>query len=309
VLIGKPADIAGSEITSERRFFNRRSVVRVMGLAAAGSLVPMASRAEWEVPAVNEPLTPEPIITGFNNFYEFGTDKGDPARYADRMSTSPWSVKISGEAEITGDFDLEDVIRGFTPEERVYRFRCVEAWSMVVPWLGIPLAKVLAKYKPTSQAKYVEFTTLYRPSEMPGQKAIFSSIDWPYVEGLRMDEAMHPLTLMATGVYGKVLPNQNGAPWRLVVPWKYGFKSIKSIVGIRFSRTQPVNTWQRIAPREYGFYANVNPAVSHPRWSQARERRLPSTLTDPNWRKTLPFNGYADQVAALYADMDLARYY
>ncbi|MGE0625802.1 MAG: protein-methionine-sulfoxide reductase catalytic subunit MsrP [Pseudomonadales bacterium] len=309
MLISKPADIAGSEITPEQSFLNRRMLVKALGLGAAGSLIPTIGRAEFQVPAVDEPPTPERIVTGFNNFYEFGTDKGDPARYAHRLTTSPWTVTVSGEAEVTGEFDYADVIRGFTPEERVYRFRCVEAWSMVVPWLGIPLAKVLAKYKPTSQAKYVELTTLYRPDEMPGQKSIFSSIDWPYVEGLRMDEAMHPLTLMATGIYGKDLPNQNGAPWRLVVPWKYGFKSIKSVVGIRFSRTQPVNTWQRSAPREYGFYANVNPAVSHPRWSQARERRLPSTLTDPNWRETLPFNGYAAQVASLYADMDLARYY
>lgn len=180
---------------------------------------------------------------------------------------------------------------------------------MVVPWEGIPLARILERLKPNSNARYVEFTTLYRPEEMPGQKAIFSSIDWPYVEGLRMDEAMHPLTLMATGVYGKPLPNQNGAPWRLIVPWKYGFKSIKSIVSIRFTRREPVNTWKQIAPREYGFYANVNPGVDHPRWSQARERRLPSTILDQNWVPTLPFNGYADQVAGLYSGMDLSRNY
>lgn len=310
MLIRKPADIAGSEITPEQTFLNRRALIRTLGLTAAGSLLPALARtADVQVPAVDEPLTPEAIVTGFNNFYEFGTDKGDPARYAHRLTTSPWTVRISGEAEVTGEFDYEEVIGGFTPEERIYRFRCVEAWSMVVPWQGIPLSRVLAKFKPTSRAKYVEFTTLYRPAEMPGQKAVFSSIDWPYVEGLRMDEATHPLTLMATGVYGKDLPNQNGAPWRLVVPWKYGFKSIKSIVGIRFTATQPVSTWQRSAPREYGFYANVNPDVSHPRWSQARERRLPSTLTAPNWRETLPFNGYAAQVASLYADMDLTRYY
>jgi len=308
VLIRNPADIPPSEITSEQTFLNRRSVIRALGLGAAGSLLPVSGRAD-EAPVVEEPLTPESIVTGFNNFYEFGTNKGDPARYAHRLTTSPWKVRISGEAENTGEFDFEDVVRGFTPEERIYRFRCVEAWSMVVPWLGIPLSQVLTRFKPTSQAKFVEFTTLYRPAEMPGQKAIFSSIDWPYVEGLRMDEAMHPLTLMATGVYGKALPNQNGAPWRLVVPWKYGFKSIKSIVGIRFSRSQPVNTWHRIAPGEYGFYANVNPDVSHPRWSQARERRLPSTLAEPNWRATQPFNGYAAEVAQLYTSMDLARYY
>ncbi len=310
MLIRKPDDIPGSEITPEQHFHNRRTLVRTLGLAAGSALLPGITRAEadeFQVPAVDDPLTPEKIVTGFNNFYEFGTDKSDPARYAHRLTTSPWRVTVSGEAEKTGEFDYEDLIAGMTPEERIYRFRCVEAWSMVVPWSGIPLADILRRLEPNSRARYVEFTTLYRPEEMPGQKAIFSSIDWPYVEGLRMDEAMHPLTLMATGVYGKPLPNQNGAPWRLIVPWKYGFKSIKSIVAIRFTSREPVNTWQQIAPREYGFYANVNPAVDHPRWSQARERRLPSTLLDQNWMPTLPFNGYADQVAGLYDGMDLSR--
>lgn len=312
MLIRKPDDICSSEITPEQHFHDRRNLVRALGLAAGAAILPGTVRAEvepFETPEVDAPLTPEAIVTGFNNFYEFGTDKSDPARYAHRMTTSPWQVKVSGEAEMTGEFDYTDLIAGLTPEERIYRFRCVEAWSMVVPWEGIPLARILERLKPNSNARYVEFTTLYRPEEMPGQKAIFSSIDWPYVEGLRMDEAMHPLTLMATGVYGKPLPNQNGAPWRLIVPWKYGFKSIKSIVSIRFTRREPVNTWKQIAPREYGFYANVNPGVDHPRWSQARERRLPSTILDQNWVPTLPFNGYADQVAGLYSGMDLSRNY
>jgi sulfoxide reductase catalytic subunit YedY len=312
LLIRKPNDIPSSEITPEQHFHDRRSLVRALGLAAGAALVPGTIRAKappFEAPGIEEPLTPEEIVTGFNNFYEFGTDKSDPVRHAHRLTTTPWRVKVSGEAGKTGEFDYEDLIAGLTAEERIYRFRCVEAWSMVVPWQGIPLGRILDRLEPNSNARFVEFTTLYRPEEMPGQKAIFSSIDWPYVEGLRMDEAMHPLTLMATGVYGKPLPNQNGAPWRLIVPWKYGFKSIKSIVGIRFTRREPVNTWKQIAPREYGFYANVNPAVDHPRWSQARERRLPSTLLDQNWRPTLPFNGYAEQVAGLYDGMDLSRYY
>ena len=310
MLIRRPDDIRSSEITPESHFRNRRQLVKTMGIGAAFGLSPSVTLAgAFKVPVVEDELTPEEIVTSFNNFYEFGTDKGDPAEHAHRLTTSPWRVKISGEAEITGEFEFEDLIKGLSPEERIYRFRCVEAWSMVVPWLGIPLKDLLASFKPTSQARYVEFTTLYRPAEMPGQKAIFSSIDWPYVEGLRIDEAVHPLTLMVTGVYGKPLPNQNGAPWRLIVPWKYGFKSVKSIVGIRFTRRQPNNTWQLIAPREYGFYANVNPSVSHPRWSQARERRLPSSLLSQNWMPTQPFNGYAEQVASLYDGMDLARHF
>ena len=319
MLIRKPDSIRASEITTEAHFHNRRSFIRQLGLSAGALAVPglLSSGARADspeqrgslLPTEAEPLTPEEIVTNFNNFYEFGMDKGDPVRYAHRLTTSPWQVEVSGEAEVTGKFDYEDLMKGLTVEERIYRFRCVEAWSMVVPWLGIPLKDILAPLKPTSQAKYVEFKTLYRPDEMPAQKSVFSSIDWPYVEGLRMDEAMHPLTLMATGVYGKDLPNQNGAPWRLIVPWKYGFKSIKSIVSIRFTRTAPKNTWQLSNSREYGFYANVNPEVSHPRWSQARERRLPSTLFDQNWMPTLPFNGYAEEVASLYSGMDLSRYY
>jgi sulfoxide reductase catalytic subunit YedY len=225
------------------------------------------------------------------------------------LTIDPWSVGVAGEANRTGTFALEDLLKGLTEEDRVYRFRCVEAWSMVVPWRGVPLKALLEKFEPTGKAKFVEFTTLKRPSEMRGQRSLFTGIDWPYVEALRMDEAYHPLALMVTGVYGKALPNQNGAPLRLIVPWKYGFKSGKSIVRIRFTSKQPRNTWNVLAPREYGFYANVNPAVDHPRWSQATERRLPSSLFDPNRIATLPFNGYADEVAGLYAGMDLRRNY
>ena len=314
MLIGKPVSIPSHEITDEACFRSRRQFVRALGMGAAlaGTGLPIG-RATAAVTAdgrhTDEALTPEAIITGYNNFYEFGLDKSDPARYANRLTTRPWAVKVSGEARKTGEFDFEDVIAGLTVEERVYRFRCVEAWSMVVPWQGIPLKDILAKFEPNSNAKYVELTTVYRPAEMPGQNSLFSSIDWPYVEGLRIDEAMHDLTLMATGVYGKPLPNQNGAPWRLVVPWKYGFKSVKSVVSIRFTRNQPKNTWNLLAPQEYGFFANVNPAVAHPRWSQASERRLPSTLFEQNRIPTLPFNGYAQQVAGLYSGMDLTRHY
>ncbi|MCB1684924.1 MAG: protein-methionine-sulfoxide reductase catalytic subunit MsrP [Pseudomonadales bacterium] len=311
MLIGKRTDIPSHEITPEAVFWSRRRFMH--GVAAGSALAAAGAPAFAAVTAdgrnTDEALTPEAIVTGYNNFYEFGMDKSDPARYADRLTTRPWSVKVSGEAAKTGEFDIEDLIRGLTPEERIYRFRCVEAWSMVVPWMGIPLKDILTRLEPNSNAKYVELTTLLRPSEMPGQNSFFSSIDWPYVEGLRIDEAMHDLTLMVTGVYGKPLPNQNGAPWRLMVPWKYGFKSVKSVVGIRFTRTQPKNTWNVLAPDEYGFYANVNPAVDHPRWSQASERRLPSTLLSQNRIPTLPFNGYAEQVAALYSGMDLTRHF
>ncbi len=305
VLIKRPQDIATKEITQESVFRTRRKFVQALGLAAATPLVAPSLRAS--LPTADEQLTPEQIVTSYNNFYEFGMDKGDPARYAHALTTDPWSVEVTGEAAKTGKFAFEDVIKGLPQEERVYRFRCVEAWSMVVPWTGIPMKQLLEQFQPNGNAKYVEFTTLHRPREMRGQGSVFTGIDWPYVEGLRMDEAYHPLTLMVTGVYGKSLPNQNGAPWRLIVPWKYGFKGGKSIVKIRFTRRQPKNTWNILAPREYGFYANVNPDVDHPRWSQASERRLPSTIFNPNRRPTLPFNGYAEQVASLYAGMDLRR--
>ncbi len=305
VLIKRSQDIATKEITQESVFRTRRKFVQALGLAAATPLVAPSLRAS--LPTADEQLTPEQIVTSYNNFYEFGMDKGDPARYAHALTTDPWSVEVTGEAAKTGKFAFEDVIKGLPQEERVYRFRCVEAWSMVVPWTGIPMKQLLEQFQPNGNAKYVEFTTLHRPREMRGQGSVFTGIDWPYVEGLRMDEAYHPLTLMVTGVYGKPLPNQNGAPWRLIVPWKYGFKGGKSIVKIRFTRRQPNNTWNILAPREYGFYANVNPDVDHPRWSQASERRLPSTIFNPNRRPTLPFNGYAEQVASLYAGMDLRR--
>ena len=255
----------------------------------------------------DEALTPYTDVARYNNFYEFGTGKEDPAKYAGEFKTDPWSVVIEGEVEKPGRYTLEDILKPLTMEERIYRLRCVEAWSMVIPWVGFPLGKLLQRFNPTSRAKFVEFTTLHDPEQMPGQKSAFSYIQWPYVEGLRMDEAMHPLTLLAVGLYGKTLPPQNGAPLRLVIPWKYGFKSIKSIVKIRLLETQPKTSWQSIAPSEYGFYANVNPAVDHPRWSQANERRLPTSLFNPNRIATQMFNGYAEEVAHLYQGMDLKR--
>ena len=251
----------------------------------------------------DEELTPYSDITSYNNFYEFGTDKRDPARHAGNFTPLPWKVQVLGACEKPGEYDYEDIVKPHRLEERIYRLRCVEAWSMVVPWVGIPLADVLARFAPTSKAKYVAFRTVLRPEEMRGQTRPI--LDWPYVEGLRIDEAMHPLTLLAVGLYGEVLPNQNGAPIRLVVPWKYGFKSIKSIVAIEFTEEEPPTTWNLAAPREYGFYSNVNPEVDHPRWSQKRERRIGELFK----RETLMFNGYADEVAGLYAGMDLRANY
>ncbi|HEY5559671.1 MAG TPA: protein-methionine-sulfoxide reductase catalytic subunit MsrP [Steroidobacteraceae bacterium] len=243
-------------------------------------------------------------ITGYNNFYEFGTGKDDPAENAHRLRTRPWSVVIDGECEKPGRLALEDLMKPHPLEERIYRLRCVEAWSMVIPWIGFPLASVIQRFQPTSRAKFIEFTTLHDPKQMPGQR--YAVLDWPYVEGLRMDEAMHPLAILAVGLYGKVLPNQNGAPLRLVVPWKYGFKSIKSIVRIRFIERMPATSWALSAPREYGFFANVNPEVDHPRWSQKSERRIGSGNLLSR-QPTLKFNGYADEIAGLYRGMDLAR--
>jgi sulfoxide reductase catalytic subunit YedY len=306
MLIRKPSSILSSEITPEQIFRDRRRFMTASAAGLATAALPSVLQAGLQP---DDTVTPESIVTQYNNFYEFGTDKGDPAAHAHEMTTDPWTVSVSGEANKTGEFAFEDIIKGLDVEERVYRFRCVEAWSMVVPWMGIPLKDVLAQFEPTGNAKFVEFETLHRPSEMRGQRGFFSSIDWPYVEGLRLDEAYHPLTLMVTGLYGKELPNQNGAPWRLMVPWKYGFKSIKSIVSIRFSEREPVNTWKQLQTSEYGFYANVNPNVSHPRWSQASERRLPNSLFGSNRIPTLMFNGYADEVGHLYAGMDLRKYY
>lgn len=283
-----------------------RSTPRVDQTAGSGNLAPdagesLAASSTNSKYRVNEPATSWDSITTYNNFYEFGTSKSDPAENAKSLKPRPWQVSIEGEVKRPQTVNVETLLNWFPVEERIYRMRCVEAWSMVIPWLGFPLADLVKRFEPTSKAKFVEFTTLLDPAQMPGQRR--PVLDWPYVEGLRMDEATHPLSLIAVGLYGKALPNQNGAPLRLVVPWKYGFKGIKSIVKIRFSETQPSTTWNRAASNEYGFYANVNPAVDHPRWSQATERRIGEFQR----RKTLPFNGYADEVASLYAGLDLRK--
>ena len=267
------------------------------GLVAAQPSEPAgpAKRGPFDT---DEPLTSYQSVSTYNNFYEFGLDKDSPARTAQTLQTRPWTVSIEGEVAKPQIVDIDTMLGWFTPEDRIYRMRCVEAWSMVIPWLGFPLKDLITRLEPTSNAKFVEFQTLLDPEQMPGQKR--SVLDWPYVEGLRMDEAMHPLTFMAVGLYGRQLPNQNGAPLRLVVPWKYGFKNAKSIVKIRFLQEQPKNTWAVSGPSEYGFYANVNPEVDHPRWSQATERRI----GELGRRKTLPFNGYAEEVASLYTGMD-----
>ncbi len=303
MLIRRPADIASSEITAESVYLDRR---RFLGAAAGAVALAACTRDEGaaQTPAsAQEELTPYEAVTTYNNFYEFGTGKDDPARNAHTLKTRPWSITVEGHVGRPAVYDLEDFIAPHQLEDRVYRLRCVEAWSMVIPWRGFPLRDLIARVEPTSKAKYVEFTTLHAPEQMPGQRVPI--LDWPYVEGLRLDEAMHPLTLMVTGLYGRDLPNQNGAPLRLVVPWKYGFKSIKSIVRMRFVERQPVSSWMAANPREYGFYANVNPDVDHPRWSQARERRIGELRR----RETLPFNGYAEHVASLYRGMDLRRNY
>lgn len=320
--------IAPSEITPPQVYFNRRAFLTGALAASAGVAFTQASAAV--VPAragaplvytndaansVNalvhtsgqdeKPNTWEQI-THYNNFYEFGTSKTDPARYAGQLKTRPWNIAVGGEAEVTGSFPLETFLTPYALEERIYRFRCVEAWSMVIPWVGFPLATLLKRFKPTSRAKYVAFETLYRPGQMPGQRAPI--LKWPYREGLRIEEAMNPLAFMVVGLYGRVLPNQNGAPLRLIVPWKYGFKSIKSIVRIVFTEAQPLTTWSQAAPNEYGFYANVNPHVPHPRWSQASERRIGAPLFHQR-QPTLMFNGYAKEVAYLYKGMNLHKYF
>jgi len=299
-----------SEITPESRYLSRRMLIA--GMVAAGVGLTAASADAAPLPNVRknaavstkETVNSSEDITTYNNFYEFGTDKTDPAERSGQFRPRPWSVTVAGEAERTGTFTLEDILKPHALEERIYRLRCVEAWSMVIPWVGFPLGDVLKRFKPTSRARYVAFRTVLRPSEMPGQR--FPVLEWPYVEGLRMDEAMHPLTILAVGLYGRELPNQNGAPLRLVVPWKYGFKSIKSIVEIRFTEQQPPTSWNISAPHEYGFYSNVNPEVDHPRWSQAKERRIGSGIFAPRV-PTLMFNGYAGQVAGLYRGMDLRK--
>lgn len=307
MLIKYASDFRPSEITSEINYLNRRQFINSAALTGSGLLLG-AGCSDAKLPDSSpeaEPV-PNPLedIMTYNNFYEFGLGKGDPAKYSGSFQPQPWSVTIDGEAEITGTFGYEDIIGPHTIEERIYRLRCVEAWSMIVPWNGISLGELLKRFKPTSKARYVAFETIVRPSEMPGQRA--GVLDFPYVEGLTIEEAMHPLTILATGVYGIDLPNQNGAPLRLIVPWKYGFKSIKSIVRISFTEKQPPTTWSKTAPSEYGFYANVNPEVDHPRWSQAKERRIGAGLFAEK-QKTLMFNGYAEQVAGLYAGLDLTR--
>jgi sulfoxide reductase catalytic subunit YedY len=306
--------IRGSEITDKKVYLSRRQFIGAAVAAAGGALAARAAVGQAaphgrKLTTVRSALsTTEPPnawehITTYNNFYEFDSGAGDgPSRLAKNFKPEPWTVSVEGECARTGKMNLEDVLKGETLEDRIYRHRCVEAWSMVIPWVGFPLVDFIKRCEPTSKARFVEFTTLYDPRQFPGQRT--DVLAWPYVEGLRMDEAMHPLAILAVGVYGEVLPNQNGAPLRLVVPWKYGFKSIKSIVKIRFVEKQPLNSWQRAFPQAYGFYANVNPAVDHPNWSQATERRLPSPFKST---RTQLFNGYGDQVASLYTGMDLKR--
>ena len=312
MLIHKPSDIPPSEITARGLFERRREFLTRSGagLIAGAALwhgLPADARAAAKLQttpsalSTTEPLTDYKAVTTYNNFYEFGTDKGDPVQNAGRMVMQPWTVAVEGLVGKPRRFDIDELLKLAPLEERIYRMRCVEGWSMVIPWVGFPLAALLKQVEPLGSAKYVEFLTHYDPAIMSRRPVL----DWPYGEGLRLDEAQHPLTLLAVGLYGEVLPNQNGAPVRLVVPWKYGFKSAKSIVTIRLTETQPATAWNKAAPQEYGFYSNVNPAVSHPRWSQATERRIGELRKRP----TQPFNGYAEQVASLYQGMDLRKFY
>lgn len=336
----KSSDINSSEITSETIYKQRRQFLKRSGQYAFAGLgltmsggaqatptkispesdykdIPQLAAPDWLIKKVSsyhrsqyttdEKLTPYTNVTSYNNFYEFGYEKTDPAQNAKKLITDPWSVVVEGEVGKPGKYHLEDLLKPLDIEERIYRLRCVEAWSMVIPWVGVSLAEMIKRFAPTSKARFVEFTTLYDPGQMPGQRSRFSTIEYPYVEGLRIDEAVNFLSFIAIGVYGKTLPPQNGAPLRLVVPWKYGFKSIKSIVKIRFTESMPKTTWALSAPNEYGFYANVNPDISHPRWSQAMERRLPNSLWSPNRIETRMFNGYEEEVAYLYKGMDLRR--
>ena len=319
MLVQRRNNILSSEITDERTYLNRRQFIQgtsgaALGLAtgafALSSATNLRAGAQETIPDIqtsafstNEEPNSFSDITSYNNFYEFGLDKGDPARHAHELTVKPWSVKVEGHVNKAAEYDLEDLLKGITFEERIYRLRCVEAWSMVVPWVGFPLSTLINRFEPTSNAKFIELTTVYRPEEMPGQRRAI--LNWPYNEGLRMDEAMHPLTILVVGLYGKTLLNQNGAPLRLMVPWKYGFKSVKSIVRMRFTNEQPRTAWNIAAPNEYGFYANVNPTVDHPRWSQASERRIGKFFR----QATEMFNGYGDEVGALYSGMDLRRNY
>ena len=324
MLIKKPSDIPYSEVTPKSLYMNRRKFLAAAAAAGAG----LAGAAIWEASrpftpvlaatkydnlvksplSTTEKITPMNDVTHYNNYYEFGTSKDDPAKNAQNFKTTPWQVTVEGEVKKKRVFQVEEIAKMAALEERIYRHRCVEGWSIVVPWLGFPLSVLIKQMELTSRAKYVAFETLYDPKQMPGQRGgLFggAGLDWPYVEGLRMDEAMHPLAILCFGMYGESLPNQDGAPIRMVIPWKYGFKSIKSIVKIKFVDSQPPTSWNKETPNEYGFYSNVNPAVDHPRWSQATERRLGEFLK----RKTLMFNGYADQVSSLYNGMDLRKNY
>ncbi|HZP94231.1 MAG TPA: protein-methionine-sulfoxide reductase catalytic subunit MsrP [Burkholderiales bacterium] len=314
MLIRKPSDIVPSEITPQPVYARRREFMKsaaLLGLAAGLGPLAHANASAAAVLAplkkspfsTAEPQTPFDNVTHYGNFYEFGTDKEDPADHSGSLRVRPWAVRVEGAVRKPGTFDIETLLKLAPLEERIYRMRCVEGWSMVIPWVGYPFSELVKRVELSGNAKYVEFTTLLDPQQMPGQKV--PVLDWPYVEGLRMDEAMHPLTLLTVGLYGQPLPSQNGAPVRIVVPWKYGFKSAKSIVRIRFVEQQPLTSWNKAVPREYGFYSNVNPHVDHPRWSQAKERRIGEFLK----RETLMFNGYADQVASLYAGMDLQKYF
>ena len=326
VIIKKPNDLKPSEITPCEVFYSRRQIIKattaLLGTSIASSMLLSTTLAGDKLPNVkkvdyplgeNDLLSTYEQVTSYNNFYELGTSKSDPKKNAEQLVTQPWSVQVTGACDAPGQYTLEDILKNQIIEERIYRLRCVEAWSMVVPWNGFSLAGLLKRFKPRSSAKYVKFETLYDPENLVAQRRPI--LDWPYVEGLRIDEAMHPLTMMAIGVYGEEIPNQNGAPIRLVVPWKYGFKSIKSIVKIHFQETRPITTWEANSPREYGFFANVNPQVNHPRWSQSKERRLDKNSTGSfaslfsKKRKTLMFNGYEEQVASLYKNMDLKKYF
>jgi sulfoxide reductase catalytic subunit YedY len=313
IKIKKKSDIAYSEITPESVYLRRREIMKSAGLLGTALLLnPWLSASasimigdyRKKVVSLDEDLTPEKHATSYNNFYEFGTDKEDPKEYSTEFNTDDWKITVGGECEKPGTYALEDLIKPFNVEERIYRLRCVETWSMVIPWLGIPLASIIKSLQPTSKAKYVAFKTLHDPKQMPGQNR--SVLEWPYREGLRIDEAVNPLTLFAIGMYGKTMPNQNGAPIRLVIPWKYGFKSIKSIVRIDFVEEQPQTSWNMFSAQEYGFYSNVNPNVKHPRWSQKKEHRITGSLLDRlNKFDTQIFNGYGEEVAHLYDGMDL----
>jgi sulfoxide reductase catalytic subunit YedY len=315
MLIKAASDILPSEITPRSVYLRRREFIAGAAALGLGALLPATTRAaslqvqKSPLSTTDEALTPLKSIASYNNYYEFGTGKDDPVAHAHTLTTRPWKVKVDGLVARPAEYELEDLIKGIPVEERIYRMRCVEGWSMVIPWAGVPLAAVLKRAEPQGSAKYVAFETLVRPSEMPGQRGLFQPLPWPYVEGLRLDEAMHPLTILAVGIYGETLPNQNGAPIRLVVPWKYGFKGIKSIVRISLTETQPPCTWNIANAREYGFYSNVNPSVDHPRWSQATERRIGESGLFVKRRPTLLFNGYAEQVASLYTGLDLKANY